>query len=88
MTNSLCGKVVHTSEEAAEPQQASLADRHGQPPNIYKCEKCSAYLGQDIWHVGYGLDAEKLSKTARRLRTASSYRKRKQSKRELNDGRW
>ena len=89
MTNSLCGKVIHTSKEAAEPQQASLASRHGMPPNIYRCDKCSEYLGQDIFHVGYGADAEKLSKTARRLRTASSYRKRKHSRREqLNDGRW
>ena len=89
MTDSLCGKVVHMSEEAAEPQQASLADRHGMPPNIYRCDKCSDILGRDIFHVGYGADAEKLSKTASRLRTASSYRKRKHRRRsQLNDGRW
>lgn len=77
-----CGKkkIVHMSEDSADRHRDSLGDRYGTPPNSYLCDPCSDDAGQDIWHVGYGHDAGKLSKRARRHRGQQAGRKRAKNK--------
>jgi len=83
MQPSLCGKIIHLTEGAASSQQTSLANRYGgQAPNIYLCKDCSGIMKRDIYHVGYGVDAEKLPKRARRHRKEAAGRS-KRSKRKL-----
>ena len=72
-----CGKVLHTSPEGARRHSESLGEVYGQEPNIYPCKQCSEVYNTDIFHVGYGFDAEKLSKKARRKRKQSRGRKKR-----------
>jgi NADPH-dependent glutamate synthase beta subunit-like oxidoreductase len=70
-----CGKVLHLSEESAGIQAASLGRTRTSRPNIYECDDCIAYYGRIIWHVGYGYDAEKLTKKDRRKRKEKKRRR-------------
>ena len=83
MTSRLCGKVIHLTEGSADIQADSLKDRYGVLPNTYKCDECSTET-VTVWHVGYGYDASKLSKKARRHRKEASARKRKRKRNHEN----
>jgi len=63
--------------DSAGIQADSLESQYGLPPNIYPCAVCSTYFGVDIFHVGYGYDAEKLSKKKRRRRKCTTFKKRR-----------
>lgn len=73
-----CGKIIHMTRESAELHRDSLVKNYGynEAPNIYICNTCSTDT-QVVYHVGFGLDASKLSKRARRQRKQASARRRK-----------
>lgn len=72
-----CGKIIHLTMKSAELHRDSLVKNYGynEPPNVYICNACSTEK-QVVYHVGYGLDASKLSKRARRHRKQASARRR------------
>jgi len=71
-----CGKVLHTSMDSAGIQAESLLHRYRRRPNVYQCMICTHYYSVNIWHVGYGYDAPKMQKSARRRRSQSRKKKR------------
>ena len=76
MTSTHCGKIIHLTMKSAELHRDSLVKNYGynEPPNVYICNTCSTE-DQVVYHVGYGLDASKLSKRARRHRKQASARR-------------
>jgi hypothetical protein len=80
LQSQLCGKVVHFTYDSADIQARDLADRYGYRANTYICKKCTVVSKRTIWHVGYGRDAGKLAKRARRHRKQASARKRKRTR--------
>jgi hypothetical protein len=80
-----CGKVIHTTNKSARMHSDSLKERYGKSPNMYKCMRCSEIYNHTIIHVGYGYDAAKLNKKARRHHRAVGSRKRKRDSRLLSE---
>ena len=77
--NGHCGKVIHLSYSSANMQASDLQDKYGLKAGIYICKSCTRFFKKTIWHIGYGYDASKLAKRARRHRKQASASKRKKN---------
>lgn len=72
----MCGKVMHLTYQSAHNHAQELELQYSQEANTYICKQCTQAAKRTIWHVGYGYDASKLSKSSRRRRKQAGRRKR------------